>query len=315
MPEAINIIGQGVTDPHIRIYEDRAYLYASHDYSADNRGFVMRDWQVWSSDDLLNWRLESTLYPQDTYIGKPIDGCWATDAVKKEAKYYWAFSEVDKQADRHQIGMVVADAPGGPWRDVLGRPLLANRCVETEVYDPCFFKENDGTVYLLFGVWDYYITTMSDDMLSIAEPPRRIEVIDPQGPYGKGTTDDKVFLHKWQGIYYLSWGSYYATSDHVYGPYTYRGCIVDPERMEARFRESTWPHGPTQGRHGSFFEWKDRWFFAYCEMCFSGNRYYRDFWISEVHYGADGEIEPITIDSSAVFLVEPHIIVSRSQGD
>ena len=40
-------------------------------------------------------------------------------------------------------------APGGPWRDVLGRPLLVNRCVDTHVYDPCFFKEEDGAVYLL----------------------------------------------------------------------------------------------------------------------------------------------------------------------
>jgi hypothetical protein len=34
-------------------------------------------------------------------------------------------------------------------------------------------------------------------------------------------------------------------------------------------------------------------------MCFSGNRYFRDFWISHVHYGANGEIEPIIIDSKA----------------
>ena len=299
MTEAINIIGQGVTDPHVRIIEDRAYLYASRDYAANNTTFDMREWQVWSSGDLLTWRLESTLRPEDTYIGQPIRGCWATDAIEQRGAYYWCFSEVDKQADRHQIGLVVAETPTGPWRDPLGRPLLANRCVDTEVYDPCLFGEDDGSVYLLFGVWDYYIARMSDDMLSVAEHPRRIEVIDPVGPYGKGSTDDKVYLHKRRGLYYLSWGSYYATSDTIAGPYTYRGCIVDPGRMEARFRESTWPHGPTQGRHGSFFEWRDQWYFAYCEMCFSGNRFFRDFWISYVEYGAGGEILPITIDSSA----------------
>ena len=82
--ESINIIGQGVNDPHIHVFNGRAYLYASHDHSEDNTEFVMKDWQVWSSDDLLNWRLESTLKPEETYIGKPIDGCWATDAVEKD---------------------------------------------------------------------------------------------------------------------------------------------------------------------------------------------------------------------------------------
>ena len=302
MAEAINIIGLGVTDPHIRIFDDRAYLYTSHDHSPQNKSFVMKDWQVWSSDDLLCWTLESTLKPEETYIDRPFDGCRATDAVEKNGRYYWCFSEVDTQADRHQIGMVVADSPTGPWKDVLGRPLLRDGCVDTRVYDPCFFKEDDGAVYLLFGVWDYYIVQMSADMPAPLGEPRRIEIIDPQGPYGKGKTDDKVFLHKRRGIYYLSWGSYYAASDRLEGPYTYRGCIVDPEKMEKRFRDFTWPHGPTQGRHGSFFEWKDRWFFAYCEMCFSRNRYYRDLWISDVSYGTNGDIEPIVIDSRAVRL-------------
>lgn len=298
MTEIINIIDQGVNDPHIHIFNERAYLYASHDFSVKNTRFVMKDWQVWSSDDLLNWQLESTLKPEDTYIGAPMDGCWATDAVEKDGRYYWAFSEVNRPIV--QIGMVTSDAPGGPWRDELGKPLLPTRCVDTEVYDPCFFKEDDGNVHILFGAFDYYIARMADDMRSVAEKPQPLTVINPQGPYGKGKTDDKVSLHKYNGRYYLSWGSYYATADTLRGPYTYRGCIVDPSRMEPRFRERTWPHGPTQGRHGNFFEWKEQWYFTYCEMCFSGNRYFRDFWISPVFYRDNGDIEPIYINSDAI---------------
>jgi len=300
MAERINIIGRGVNDPHIHVFNDRAYLYASHDHSIENRKFVMWDWQVWSSDDLLNWQWESTLRPEDTYIGKPIDGCWATDAVEVNGKYYWAFSEHNKPEDCIRIGMVESDAPGGPWRDALGGPLLPHGCVDTDVYDPCFFKDDDGSVFILFGVWQYYMASMSDDMMSVAETPRRVTVLDPEGPYGKGKTDDKVSLHKRDGLYYLSWGSYYATSETREGPYQYRGCIVDPARMEDRFRERTWPHGPTQGRHGNFFQWRGEWFFAYCEMCFSNNRFFRDFWISPVQYEPDGTMAPIVIDSRAI---------------
>jgi len=298
--ELINIIGQGANDPHIHIFNDRAYLYASHDFSPDNTRFVMRDWWVWSSDDLLNWRWESTLKPEDTYIGKPIDGCWATDAVEQGGTYYWAFSEVNRPDNRIQIGMAQSDKPGGPWKDVLGAPLLPHKCVGTAVYDPCFFKDDDGSVYILFGCFDYFMARMSPDMKSVAGPPQPVKVLDPEGPYGKGKTDDKVSLHKYNGLYYLSWGSYYATSGTIEGPYQYRGCIIDPAKMEPRFRERTWPHGPTQGRHGNFFEWRGKWFFTYCEMCFSNNRFFRDFWISGVSYRENGEIEPIVIDSKAV---------------
>ena len=33
----------GLTDPHISIFGDRAYVYATHDFSPQNTGFVMKD--------------------------------------------------------------------------------------------------------------------------------------------------------------------------------------------------------------------------------------------------------------------------------
>ncbi|MFW6146273.1 MAG: hypothetical protein ACOC7R_02960 [Planctomycetota bacterium] len=41
--------GRGVADPHVRIFGDRAYMYATHDRSPDNDRFIMEDWWVWSS--------------------------------------------------------------------------------------------------------------------------------------------------------------------------------------------------------------------------------------------------------------------------
>lgn len=298
--EIINIIGLGVTDPHIHIFNDKAYLYASHDFSPENRGFDMRDWQVWSSDDLMQWQLESTLKPEDTYIGKPSDNCWATDAVEKDGIYYWAFSDMNRNGEGAQIGMVQSHKPGGPWQDILGGPLLPPDCADTEVYDPCFFKDDDGCVYILFGVWQYYIAKMSADMRTITHPPHPIHISNACGPYGKGKTDDKVSLHKHQGRYYLSWGSYYAISETLYGPYDYTGCVIDPDLIEPRFRAATWPHGPSQGRHGNYFEWNNQWYFTFCEMAFSGNRYFRDFWISKVEYDDAGRILPVRINARSM---------------
>ncbi len=43
--------GVGLCDPHIRICNDRAYLYATHDKAANSSGFVMDDWWIHRAAD------------------------------------------------------------------------------------------------------------------------------------------------------------------------------------------------------------------------------------------------------------------------
>lgn len=295
---------RGVTDPHIHIFDDEAYLYASHDLSPTNDGFIMEDWQVWSSRDLVSWEHRSTLRPEHTYLEKTggFVSAWATDAAEKAGRYYWFFSNATKE-----IGVVVSDSPVGPWRDPIGRPLITATDVDTEPYDPTVYAEGDDR-YIVFGVWDYFIAKLSDDLTALAEPPTRLEIVGAQGPYtnvvaspfaGKNT-DDKPFLHRHGDLYYLSWGAYYATSAALRGPYVYRGCLIDASSFPDGLSRPTWPHGPQQGRHGSFFEWHGQTYFAYCDMSQTGNRYFRDSFISYVHYRADGTIAPLRIDRVGV---------------
>jgi hypothetical protein len=203
------------------------------------------------------------------------------------------------QNDVKQIGVMVAQTPIGPWTDPLGCPLIKS-CDFPEGYDPAIFQESDQTSYLVFGAFDYYIAKLSEDMISLDESPRRLEVICPQGPYGE-STDDKAFLHKKGKYYYLSWGAYYAMSEEIYGPYHFKGQLIDINRVELDFKEPTWPNGIMQGRHGSFFEWHNQDYFIYCDLSQgNGNRYFRDSWISYVNYRSDGTIDPIFINECAV---------------
>lgn len=295
------IPNKGANDPHIRIIDGKAYLAASHDKSIDNKKFIMEDWWLWSSDDLVNWKLESILKPEQTYIGKPFDGCWATDIVKHNGKYYWYFSERNEQS-----GVMVSVSPSGPWKDPLGKPLLSAEMTATHEYDMGIFEDKKGDFYIVFGVWDYYIAKLNEDMLSLAEKPRKIEIKNPQGPYnldGKNTekpTDDKPFLHSYNGKIYLSWGCFYAMADNVYGPYDYKGSIVEKESFSPGYDAPTWPTGFKQGRHGSFFEWHNQWYFAYCDISQTGNRYFRDTFISYVHYKPNGEMALIRVDGIGV---------------
>ena len=302
-----NIIGQnpivknkGLNDPHIHIFNDTAYIYASHDKSIKNDKFIMDNWWVWSSPDLVNWTKRSVLDPKDTYIGKAYSRCWATDAAEKDGKYYWYFSEGNEQS-----GVVVGDTPVGPWKNILNKPLLKSELTPTHEYDMAVFEDN-GSHYIIFGVWDYYIAKLNYDMISLAEAPKKIIINNARGPYnldGKNKekpTDDKPFLHKKNGKYYLSWGCFYATSQNIYGPYNYKKAIINKDSFAKGYDSPTWPTGFLQGRHGSFFEWNNQSYFTYCDISQTGNRYFRDTFISYVHYKKNGDIATIRIDGVGV---------------
>lgn len=287
--------GRGVCDPHVRIFNDRAWLYATHDKSPDSSTFVMEDWWVWSSPDLVNWTHECTLRPEDTYIGPGFTSCWATDAAERNGRYYWYFSEVNRST-----GVVVGESPAGPWHDPLGRPLVSPDDAPAGAYDPGVFIDDDGTPYLVFGVWDYYIARLNDDMISLAETPRRLTIHNPEGPYGKGRLDDKPYLHKRAGVYYLSWGCYYSISDHVYGPYACRGSVIQEAYVDEPLR---YTHAAlTYDRHGSFFEWRGQWYYICNDMSQTRTEFFRDSSIGYVFYRDNGEIEPVRLTTAGVAL-------------
>ena len=285
------VVGKGLCDPQVRIYGDQAYLYATHDAVPGSDKFIMNDWWVWHSSDLVHWKQVSTLRPEDTYWGKPCNQCWATDAMSRNGQYYFYFSRGPEE-----IGVVRSDTPAGPWKDPLGKPLIAQGSTPTLARDPGILQEKDGTSYIVFGCWDFYIAKLNEDMISLAETPRKILVDRKMGPYGPGKMDDKPFLHKRREVYYLSWGCYYAMADNVYGPYTYKDSIIKAEHTAPELRKRL-----TFDRHGSFFELHNQWYFICNDQSWPGTcECYRDSVASYVHYRDNGEIATIDLNLTGV---------------
>lgn len=285
--------GLGVCDPDIRVYNGRAYLYASHDADVTNKTWRMDDWWVWSSDDLVNWRQESVLKPEQTYWRKPSDTCWATTAATRDGKYYFYFSR-----GRDATGVVVGDSPFGPWHDPIGKPLVspASTPTKTAARDPAILQETDGNDYIVFGKFDFYVAKLNRDMVSLAESPRLIKLDRKFGPMGEGKTDDKPFLHRRGDKYYLSWGCFYAMADNPYGPFTYKGSVIDAAHTEPAFRKVL-----QVDRHGSFFEFNGQSYFTCNDENSSGaTHYFRNSVISYVRYRQNGEIAPVRLDAQGV---------------
>lgn len=285
-------------DPHGVVFNNRVYLFTSHDFSPTNNSFVMKDWRVLSSDDLVTWKLESTLKPEETFLKRPFNDCWATFGAARHGKYYWYFS-----AGPEEVGVVVGDTPAGPWRDPLGKPLLPRGLTATEQRDPDIFLDDDGQAYMIYGTFNYFLVRLNDDMISLAETPRRVKLDREFGPYGEGKTDDKPSLHKRNGIYYLSWSSFYAMSTNLYGPYTYKGSVIDVEKVETAFQIDKAARGYDlwHDRHGNFFTWHNQWYYTSNDKSQPGRgEFYRDSIMAYVHYKDNGEMAPVRIDRIGV---------------
>ena len=267
----------GMADPHIHIFNGKAYLYTTHDADSTAKNFVMPDWKIWSSSDLINWTLERTISPTETYMGKSTN-CWATDVAFRNGKYYFYFSNGNQNT-----GVMVGDSPIGMYKDALSKPLLTEDLTPGKEYDPTILTDDDGKAYIAFGHFQsddkklkYHIARLNDDMISLAEIPKEIEIV---GDFKVLTGNDKPTLHKRNGIYYLSAGSHYATSANIYGPYTRRGNSGNNQ------------HGLDSRAHGNYFTWNNQWFHTWCHF-YLGKEVtrFRESYLSYLHYKNNGEM-------------------------
>lgn len=308
----------GMADTNVHYFNGTFVLFATHDFSINNTGFLMKDWWCWTSPDLVHWTMASVLKPtQVVSWGKAqANECWATDGAFRDGRYFFYLS-----VGGSQVGVVTADSVHGPWTDPLGKPLLSEedgKRLGTTFRDPAVFEDDDGQFYLIAGVFKYYIAKLSKDMVSFAEPMRAVQVNDPYGPCGNQTTDDKPFLHKRNGLYYLSWGCFYGTSSSVYGPYDTKGSVIDTAKITPAFRMNNSdpqpvPVGPSTNwfrgedytdRHGSFLQHGNQWYYASNDRSHSGDKghegAFRDTVMCYIHFRADGTMEPCVIDGVGV---------------
>ncbi len=246
----------GVCDPHIHIFNNKAYLFASHDREPVNSFYGMYDWWIWSSSDLVHWNLEFNLFPKDMWVG-PTNNAWAVDGAERKGKYYFYVS------GNWKTGVAVStNGPGGPYKDVIGKSIDGIK------YDPTVFIDDDvnKTPYIITGGFPYKIARLNEDMFSVAEEPK--DLIHTSVAW-KG---DGSYLHKHNGVYYLNGhGTDYSTATNIYGPYTYRGKFY-----------KKWIDHPT------IFHWNNQ---SYCAFGMGDvGKFFRKTHLTYVHYKDNGDI-------------------------
>jgi beta-xylosidase len=304
-------------DPSAHIFNGRFYIYPSHDTSTgtpeDDMGshFDMRDYHVLSMDSVGGKVIDHgvALHLKDIpWAGRQL---WAPDAAFASGTYYLYFPAKDKQ-DIFRIGVAKSSKPEGPFV-AENEPINGSYSI-----DPCIFKDDDGAHYMYFGgIWggqlqrwnnNQYdregklrkvdelallprVAKLGSDMKSFAEPVKEIKIVDDKGNLFKEEDNNKRFfegawMHRYKGKYYFSYSTgdthniVYAIGDNPYGPFTYKGVILNPV--------DGWT------THHSIVENDGTWYLFYHDVQLSGKTYLRNVKVTELKYNNDGTIQTIS---------------------
>ena len=232
-------------DPAPFVYGDKVYLFTDHDEDGRNRDFNMKDWMVFSTEDMVNWTYLGTQVSTATFKwARQGQRAWACQAVERNGKWYW-YVCCNKATGGDALAVAVADDPQGPWTDAIGGPLAEG----FGFIDPTVFIDDDGKAYLFWGNKGLWYGELNDDMISFKDgwqevpgyhDPECFGELQSKMNWAKGQNEmmtqyeEGPWIMKRNGTYILSYPAggvpehmAYSTAPTINGPWTYRGRIMD----------------------------------------------------------------------------------------
>lgn len=303
-----------MADPSAHVFNGRLYIYPSHDWDSgasfddDGGHFQMKDYHVLSFDDVEQGEATDhgcVLRVEDIpWASKQL---WDNDVVEHDGRWYMIFCAKDKNAVFH-LGVAIADRPEGPFVPQPD-PIRGSYSI-----DPCAFKDDDGTVYVYFGgIWGGQlqrykdnralaaehlpegsepalpgrVARMTGDVLQFAEEPKPVVIVDREGKPLTAADPHRFFEASWMnkinGRYYFTYSTgdthllCYATGDNPYGPFTFRGVLLEPV--------VGWT------THSSIACFKGHWYLFHHDCVPSGGKtWLRSLKVREIHIGEDGQL-------------------------
>ena len=294
-------------DPEAAIFGNEYWIYPT--YSAEYKHQVFMD--AFSSKDLISWEKHSHII--DTSIIKwAHKAMWAPSIIEKGNKYYLFFSANDLQrpggpywntkdtTSRHGgIGIAVADSPGGPFKDFLGKPLISEFYNNAQPIDQFVFRDKDGQCYLIYGGWRHCNIAKLNDGFNGFIPFADGETFKEITPkdYVEGP-----FMFLRNGKYYLMWSEgdwggpdysvAYAVSNEPTGPFKRIGKVLQQDSTIA-----------TGAGHHSVIKipGEDRWYIIYHRRPVGETaRDYRVVCIDRMYFDENGFIKPIKMTNAGV---------------
>ncbi len=284
-------------DPEAAVFGNQYWIYPT--YSAPYAQQVFFD--AFSSPDLVHWTKHNHILDTQRVTWAK-QAMWAPAIVEKDKKYYFFFSANDihhPEKEDGGIGVAVSDQPGGPFKDYLGKPLIKEIRNGAQPIDQFVFKDKDRQYYIIYGGWGHCnIARLKDDFTGLQpfEDSTVYREITPE-KYVEGPL---MFIRN--GKYYFMWSEggwggpdysvAYAIADKPTGPFKRIGKVLQQDTAVA-----------TGAGHHSVIHvpGTDRWFIVYHRRPLGETAAnHRVTCIDEMHFAANGEIEPVKITQEGV---------------
>ncbi|MFV0521746.1 MAG: family 43 glycosylhydrolase [Mangrovibacterium sp.] len=279
-------------DPAPFVHNDTVWMYTGHDMHPNQKGYVMKDWLLFSTADFKTWTEYPVPLTIDEFKWANSKQAYAAQVQERNGKWYMYVS-----TNWCGIGVAVADNPRGPFKDALGKPLLTNKdCYVSShswaVIDPAIYIDDNDDAWIFWGNKDCYYAKLKDNMIEIDGDVKHIPLTDSDG---NPNFTEAPWVHKYKDIYYLTyasgWPEYivYATSKSINGPWTFQGKLT-----EVPANSNT--------THPAIIELKDEWYFIYHNGARQdgGTSYSRAVCAEKFKYEKDGTIKKIEMTSEGV---------------
>ena len=289
---------QFTADPTARVFNNKVYLYPSHDIvpPAGQRQdwFCMEDYHVFSSENLTDWTDHGVIVTQNKvpWVRPDSYSMWAPDCVERNGKYYFYFPSAPKDGRGFGIGVAVADRPEGPFI-CEPEPIKGISGI-----DPCVLQTSDGNAYIFWGAGR--CAKLKPNMKELADdtPKEKVKFGNREFEmYGVNCLKDLPnrqaegpFAFEYNGNYYLTYPYVrentevlgYAMSKNPMGPYEYKGLIM-PEH-----ENGCWTN------HHSIINYKGQWYLFYHQNAFSPrDDKRRSVQIDKLFFNPDGTIKEV----------------------
>ena len=225
-------------DPEGIIYDDTYWIFPTWSKPFHEQVFF----DCFSSKDLVTWTKHPNII--DTVEVKwATNAMWAPSVISKDGKYYFFFgaNNIQKNGQPGGIGVAVADRPEGPYKDLIGKPLIDTIVNHAQPIDQFVYRENDSTYYMYYGGWGHCnMVKLSNDFKSIVpfEDGTMFKEVTPKN-YVEGP-----FMFKKDGKYYFMWSEggwtgpnysvAYAIADSPFGPFEREAKILQQDSTVAR---------------------------------------------------------------------------------
>ena len=288
---------QFTADPTARVFNNKVYLYPSHDIKPPvgqrQDWFCMEDYHVFSSENLTDWTDHGVIVTQNKvpWVRPDSYSLWAPDCIERGGKYYFYFPSAPKSGFGFGVGVAIADSPEGPFIPE-PEPIKGINGI-----DPCVLQASDGNAYIFWGAGR--CAKLKPNMKELADdtPKEMVKFRDREFEMmGVNCLKDLPnrqaegpFAFEYDGNYYLTYPYVrektevlgYAMSKNPMGPYEYKGIIMAES-------PNCWTN------HHSIVNYKGQWYLFYHQNAFSpSDDKRRSVQIEKLYFNPDGTIQEV----------------------